>query len=198
MTLFAERGFDEVRTVDVAAAAEVTEKTVFNHFATKEDLVYANDAGFELALLDAIRLRDPDLSMLDAARAFFLSIYARFPTEPRLRERAVVIARLVEGSPALRAREAAILGRYSIGLSELIRSELGLDEHDLRPTVAADAIIAVHRAVIAGYRRGLLADEPTRSLGTRMRAAASAAFDLLSEGFFVLSHSGTTRGTTES
>lgn len=192
MALFAERGFDDVRTVEVAVAADVTEKTVFNHFPTKEDLVYANDAGFESALLDAVRLRDPDLSVLDAARAFFLGVYARFPTEPALRDRAAVIARLVEGSPALQAREALILGRYSTALSELIRSELSFDEHDLRPTVAADAIVAVHRAVIAGYRHGLLVDEPTTSLGARMRVAASAAFDLLSEGFSGLGQGDTT------
>ncbi|HEX5204200.1 MAG TPA: TetR family transcriptional regulator, partial [Actinoplanes sp.] len=52
MGLFAERGFERVSVAEVAAAAGVTEKTVFNHFATKEDLVYAGDHAFEADLLD--------------------------------------------------------------------------------------------------------------------------------------------------
>src|SRR4051812_5213589 len=38
LALFLERGFDAVTVADVGVAANVSEKTVFNYFATKEDL----------------------------------------------------------------------------------------------------------------------------------------------------------------
>jgi AcrR family transcriptional regulator len=38
-SMFIEQGFDNVRVVDVAEAAGVSEKTVFNYFPTKESLV---------------------------------------------------------------------------------------------------------------------------------------------------------------
>ena len=37
--MFLERGFDEVRVAEIAAACGVSEKTVFNYFPTKEALV---------------------------------------------------------------------------------------------------------------------------------------------------------------
>ena len=40
MNLFLERGFDAVTVAEVARAADVAEKTVYNYFPTKEDLVY--------------------------------------------------------------------------------------------------------------------------------------------------------------
>ena len=50
LRLFAGRGFDAVTVAEVARAAGVTEKTVFNHFETKEDLVYSEDRAFEAEL----------------------------------------------------------------------------------------------------------------------------------------------------
>ena len=37
--LFARRGYENVAVIDVAAAAEVSEQTVYNYFPTKKDLV---------------------------------------------------------------------------------------------------------------------------------------------------------------
>jgi AcrR family transcriptional regulator len=182
MRLFAARGFDEVRTAEVAEAAGVTEKTVFNHFPTKEDLVYSNEGSFEQALVGAIQARGPEVSIVKAAEAFFLDLYGRFPAEPAMRKRAAVMASLIEKSPALRDREQAILRGCVDCLAKVIGDETSANDRDLRPFVAADAIIAVHRAAIAGYRRGLSSGEPAKTLGSRMQRATSAAFTLLAEG----------------
>ena len=40
MRLFVTRGFDHVTVAEVAEAAEVSEKTVFNYFPAKEDLFF--------------------------------------------------------------------------------------------------------------------------------------------------------------
>src|SRR4051795_7280322 len=71
--LFAERGFDAVTVAEVARAADVAEKTVFNYFATKEDLFYSGMEAFEDRLLGAIRDRAPGESVIAAFRAFVLA-----------------------------------------------------------------------------------------------------------------------------
>src|SRR4029453_19143965 len=64
--LFTERGFDAVTVTEIARAAEVAQKTVFNHFPTKEDLVCWRLETFEDELLEAIRQREPGESVLAA------------------------------------------------------------------------------------------------------------------------------------
>ncbi len=67
--LFADRGFDAVTVAEIAAAADVSEKTVFNHFATKEDLAFAGREERLKRLLADIRERPPGASVLDVFRA---------------------------------------------------------------------------------------------------------------------------------
>ena len=54
MRLFVTRGFDHVTVAEVAAAAGVSEKTVFNYFPTKEDLFFDEVPKREAALVEAI------------------------------------------------------------------------------------------------------------------------------------------------
>src|ERR671937_2639579 len=57
MELFTAHGFDAVTVADVARAADVSEKTVFNYFPTKEDLVLHGGQERRAALIEAIRAR---------------------------------------------------------------------------------------------------------------------------------------------
>src|SRR3712207_7638229 len=67
--LFAERGFEAVTVAEVAAAADVSEKTVFNHFPTKEDLAFAGREEGIAQFVAALTQRTPGTSVLDVFRA---------------------------------------------------------------------------------------------------------------------------------
>jgi AcrR family transcriptional regulator len=181
--LFARRGFDSVTVVEVAAAAGVTEKTVFNHFRSKEDLVYSEDSVFEAALLDAVRDRRRGEPVLRAAERFFLGRYRRLELDPAGRRRARALAEMAEASPALRAREREIHVRYADALCDLIAAEQSAGPDDIRPRLTAEAVIAVHRESVAAIRRALLADLPDAKLAARALRTAREAFTLLAGGF---------------
>src|SRR6478735_3819299 len=85
--LFAERGFDAVTVAEIAAAANVSEKTVFNHYATKEDLVFAGGEARLAQLLADIAQRPPGTAVLDVFRASseaMLDVVARGEREDNL------------------------------------------------------------------------------------------------------------------
>src|ERR1700712_3670580 len=102
--LFAERGFEAVTVAEVAAAADVSEKTVFNHFASKEDLVFAGGDTRLAQLQAAIVQRPPGSSVLDVFRAnseALLDTTAAGEGDDRL-----VVPRIVRDSPTLQNRLA--------------------------------------------------------------------------------------------
>src|SRR5215218_3587503 len=70
MHLFAQRGFDNVTVAEIAQAAEVAEKTVFNYFGTKEALFFEEDAPIEDDLVNAIRQRAPGESAVAAVHHY--------------------------------------------------------------------------------------------------------------------------------
>src|SRR4051794_17055675 len=57
MALFRARGYHAVTVADVARAADVSEKTVFNYFPTKEDLVFSRTDDRLAERAEAIRSR---------------------------------------------------------------------------------------------------------------------------------------------
>src|SRR4051794_10522976 len=125
--LFAERGFEAVTVADVARAADVAPKTVFNYFPTKEDLFYSRLEAFEEEMLAAVREREPGQSALEAFRAFLLGqggVLAIGDDDEATRQMRTV-TRVITESPALLARERQVMSRYEQALARLIAAEVG-------------------------------------------------------------------------
>jgi AcrR family transcriptional regulator len=75
MELFRARGFDAVTVADVARAADVSEKTVFNYFPAKEDLVFHRREERIAALIDTVRSRPPGTPLLEPFRGTHRSVF---------------------------------------------------------------------------------------------------------------------------
>jgi AcrR family transcriptional regulator len=179
--LFAKRGFDAVTVAEVARAADVSEATVFNYFPRKEDLVYGQLESFEDELLAAVRDRAPGESAHEA--------FGRFVLEPRgllaaknADEQLLAITRMIAESPALLAREEEIFLRYTRSLASLLAEETGSRPDDVAPWVAANALMGVHRGLIAHVRRQVLAGRRNPRLAREVRAQGERALAQLESG----------------
>lgn len=64
--LFIERGYDAVTTAEIAAQAEVSVPTLFKYFPTKESLVFDEDAEREQFLIDTVKNRRKNQTILEA------------------------------------------------------------------------------------------------------------------------------------
>ena len=175
MQLFATRGFDHVTVAEVAAAAGVSEKTVFNYFPTKEDLFFDEVPEREAALVEAVRGRRPGESVLGAVRALQAAECPRL-CSPGF----AVFARIIESSEALQARELEVMAHFAQVLATEIERELGVDERDAR--IAASLIIGVHRQLFRLARKRALEGRHGPAAVRRLRADLDRAFHLLEHG----------------
>ncbi|HST17568.1 MAG TPA: TetR family transcriptional regulator [Gaiellaceae bacterium] len=175
MRLFVQRGFDAVTVAEVAEAAQVSEKTVFNYFPTKEDLFYDEVPAREAALVAAIRDRAPGDSVLGALRRLQVAECPRL-CSPSF----ATFARIIEDSPALQAKELEVMAHFAHVLSEGIRQELRIDERDAR--IAAGLLISIHRQVFRAARRQALDGKQGAAAVRRLRADLNRAYELLEHG----------------
>jgi AcrR family transcriptional regulator len=130
MELFLARGFEATTLDDIAAAADISRRSFFHYFASKEDVVLAWQDGSTEALVATIAARPADEPMLTAAENALLSMAERLESSD-----AMAMARLKHGTPALRARDhikyekmeraiATALGNRTSDPSEQLRARL--------------------------------------------------------------------------
>lgn len=103
LRLFRQEGFDVVTTEQIAREAGVTQRTLFRHFARKEQILYEGDydyvARFERFLDEAMRVWDDPG---EAIRSAFRSLTAYFDAN---RERISAIYAIIQASPQLTSVE---------------------------------------------------------------------------------------------
>jgi AcrR family transcriptional regulator len=181
--LFAERGFDAVTVTDVAAAADVSQATVFNYFPTKEDLFYSGLEAFEEELLSAIRDRAAGESALAAFGRFVLQPRGLLAAgDPDTVEQLARITRVITGSSALLAREQQIFAGYTDSLAGLLAEQTGARTDAIEPWVAANALMGVHRALVDYSRRQVAAGTRNPQLARRVRQQGRQALAALEQG----------------
>jgi AcrR family transcriptional regulator len=175
MRLFVTRGFDHVTVAEVAAAAGVSEKTVFNYFPTKEDLFFDEVPERQARLVAAIRGRKPDESFLVALRRLQTGECPRL-CSPGF----ATFARIIEASPALQAKELEVMAGFAQVLAEAIQDELGVDERDAR--IAAGLVVSVHWQFFRAARKQALSGKSGPSAIRRLRGDLERAYRLLEHG----------------
>jgi AcrR family transcriptional regulator len=175
MRLFVTRGFDHVTVAEVAEAAGVSQKTVFNYFPTKEDLFFDEVPQREAALVEAIRRRPPGTSILAALRDLQLGECPRM-CSPAF----ATFARIIEESTALQAKELEVMARFAQVVADAIQVELVVDERDAR--IAAGLLVSVHRQVFSRARKQALAGVQGGAAVRRLRADLERAYELLEHG----------------
>ena len=148
-----ERGLENVRVEDIAAAADVSVRTFSNYFRTKYDAIGALGLDQAAELGEALRLRPPDEPLWPAIKA---AVLAQYPDQDEHRDREWVSRlRRVMISEPMRGSHHAVTAATVAALAGAIAERTGADAHDLWSEVVSWAVVT---ATQAGLRRWSRAD----------------------------------------
>jgi AcrR family transcriptional regulator len=171
MELFERHGYEATTVDEIAAAADVSPRTFFRYFATKEEVALGDDVG--PAILELLAARPADEPMIESVRHVVADSLARVPAE----DRAALLARLriVYRTPTLRARRWEFqleMGRIS---GAILASRRGLPPDDLGSRVTATAVFTAIEVAMDHWQQHDGRDE--------LGGVIDAAVDHLSHAF---------------
>src|ERR1700722_17846838 len=158
--LFLERGFDNVRVSEVAAACDVSEKTVYNYFPTKESLVLDREEAMAEDIRRALGPDQSDVSPIEAAVTTITRELGRmfsywddgsgqapdFSTLRRFME-------MVTETPALRAAQRDMMDRLADVAARAMAARAGMDSSEPEAQIAADAMLGLWRVQFRAMRK---------------------------------------------
>ncbi len=172
LRLVAERGLDGVSVDDVAARADVSPRTFFNHFPTKDDAVLGLDPAELRRTADALAARPADEPAVEAMRAVQREQAAEMAHETELWP---LRLQVIEANPVLIGRLVTHFGEADRALATAIAERTGTDvDRDPFPTLLALTSGAVMRTAMHRWLTGGFTDPLPRLV--------DEAWDLLVQG----------------
>jgi AcrR family transcriptional regulator len=168
MELFAAKGYDRTAVHEITDAVDVSERTFFRYFASKEDLVLSFARDGMTAFAQALAGRPAQEEPLTAARnAFQISLRERHASTGGVPSYLSVM-RLIDATPVLLAAHLRYIHDHDDEIIQVLARREGLDPAtDRRPRVLA--------AVIGSLV--FLANRDWRAGDDQSPEAMSAAFD---------------------
>lgn len=157
---------------DVAVAAGISRRHVFQLFSSKSALVWGGSEEFAERHRRAREATDPALPALDALVLAYQAA-ATFPLEtiPVTRRRLEVIA----ANPSLLEAGAPWDADLAHEMAEFIAARDGDSAHDLRTVVAVQVLAAAVRAALSWWASG--SDEPPQDVVHRTLMALSLPYE---------------------
>jgi AcrR family transcriptional regulator len=173
---FDQDGFDAVTIADIARESDVAVQTVFNHFATKEELFFDGRTPWVDRPAEAVRSRPPSVAPLTALRAQLIDMSAELVRSHRCPNRRRYVAAL-EASDSLRAYERELVHLTELKLRQALLDAWAADE-DVAPADPASAAPVIAAIWVAAARTLVVSQRPQLGDGADPDVAAAEVTDM--------------------
>jgi AcrR family transcriptional regulator len=171
--LAVEKGVDQITIDEIAEAADVSVRTFFNYFPSKEAAVVAWDRERMADVHAQLRERPADEPPLESLRLILRSAFDEYAED---RETRLLRNQVVQQNPSLLPYHLAALGELERGFAEAVAERLGVDAAtDMYPYLVVSAAVAAMRQTFTRWEQsGRTVPMPT---------LMDQAFEVLARGF---------------
>ncbi len=171
-----ERGSpDRVTVEEISDAADVSPRTFFNYFSSKEDAILGVDPEGRSTMRSELELRPAEETPVEALRAALLATAESIDDNAELWAQRL---QLVREHPSLTPGYVASFADFERGLVEAMAARLGLDaDTDLYPSVVVAAALTVMRVTVKHWQ--------ANAVDTPLSQLLDTAFDNLADGLAV-------------
>ncbi|MFC8502099.1 TetR/AcrR family transcriptional regulator [Pedococcus sp. NPDC057267] len=151
LDLFSEHGYEQTTVAQIAARAELTERTFYRHFADKREVLFDGQEQFVARFVDPMATSPTkdvpgSAGALDLVAAALRGAGSWFT--PAMKEFATRRQAVIEAEPSLRERELLKLGSLADALADaLVARGVPTD----RAALAAQAGVSVFRVAFARW-----------------------------------------------
>jgi AcrR family transcriptional regulator len=143
LQLFAERGYEQTTLAEIAEAADVSPRTIFAYYQSKEDILFCERPSLYERIKRALDERPPGATTVDALRTFVTAM-SESDEQTKLRKR------IIGANEGLRLAERARSAALEELVAESIARDLGdVGPDDVRPLLIAASVTAAFSAVRA-------------------------------------------------
>jgi AcrR family transcriptional regulator len=146
LQLVAARGLDHVTVEDIAEAADVSTRTFFNYFSSKEEAVVGSEPEWLTHVAEVLAARPADEAPLFSLEAVFAEFAGLLEQD---RDVHVLRRKVMADNPSLTARRTAAFDELEQVLVTAVRERLPAGATSDAPLVVAAAVAAMKVSVDA-------------------------------------------------
>jgi len=177
LALFAENGYDETTTDEIAESAGVSPRTFFRYFPTKESVLFAGSYGWYQTFTERYLAQPTTASDIEAIHHTLVELA---PELGKRRQALVLYERAVASSATLRGGVQDHVQQDIATLAEAIALRRELAEPDESCTLLAAIVLVTYRRAVLRWLAGpantsprAVIDEELRLLISQFSAASS-------------------------
>jgi AcrR family transcriptional regulator len=137
LRLFAEQGYDATTIEQIAEVSEVSPSTFFRYFPTKEDVVITDE--YDPVMATVYLAQPAELTPLEALRRTAVEMLGEMKGDEY--ERLIARARLMNETPALRARQYNEMEKTYAWIGEATAQRLGRPADDPEVRIFAQSVL---------------------------------------------------------
>jgi AcrR family transcriptional regulator len=140
LALFSQRGFDNVTIDEIVAAADVSKRTFYRYFKSKEDVLFGDYDTLLEQIGDAFDHNARREDVVATVKAAMLRMAQRYEED---RDLMLTRGAIMVATPSVAARSLERQAEWEESVAVLVGAGLGLDPlQDVRPRLVGAAVIA--------------------------------------------------------